>query len=180
MKNVLFMKIARVNVESGPGLRAAPKGDQPLRIAMVYREAFLLTYVWHLTAFFERVCPTGLLVWEYWSYADLAQSTRMAVATKAIRVLDWVVFCQATPEALPSHVQRWAESWPSPEREAQPLVGFFSLTGDDLGSEGKAQAWVRKMARKANRGFVAVRDCLSGARRSVRTSHLQPTRLIYE
>ena len=67
------MKIARVNVESGPGLRAAPKGDQPLRIAMVYREAFLLTYVWHLTAFFERVCPTGLLVWEYWSYADLAQ-----------------------------------------------------------------------------------------------------------
>ncbi len=168
--------------EPGPGLPAASLGNQPLRIVVVNREAFLLTYVWHLTAFFERVWPTGLPVWEYWSYADIAQPSGMAAASEAIRVANWIVFCQATPAALPSHVQRWAENWPSQEREAQTVVGFFSLTGDEAGAESKAQACLRKLARKANWGFVAVRDCLWGARDSVSKglTHLQQTRSIHE
>jgi len=46
--------------EPSPGLHAASEGKQPLRVVMVNNETFVLTYVWHLTAFFERVYPTGL------------------------------------------------------------------------------------------------------------------------
>jgi len=143
---------------------------------MVNREAFVLTYVWHLTAFFERVCPTGLPVWEYWSYSDISQPAGMAAAIEAVRVANWVVFCQETPAALPSHVQRWAESWPSQVREAKALVGFFSITEDDAGPEGEAQAYLRKLTRKANRGFVPVRDCLWGPRSGVLTEITHPQR----
>jgi hypothetical protein len=101
--------------ESGPGLPVASHGSQPLRIVLLNREAFVLTYVWQLTVFFERVCPTGLPVWGCWSYADIARSSEIAAASEAVRVANWVVFCQATPAALPSHVRRWAESWSSQE-----------------------------------------------------------------
>ena len=168
--------------EPGPGLHAPSQSNQPLRIVMVNNEAFVLTYVWHLTVFFERVCPTGLPVWEYWSYADIAQPSGMAAASEAIRMANWIMFCQATPAALPSHVQRWAESWPSWEHEAQTLVGFLSLTGDEAGAESRAQGCLRKLARKANCGFVAVRDCLWGGRDSVlrELTHPQQTRSIHE
>jgi hypothetical protein len=156
------------NPEFGRAMRRASQGNQPLRVVMVYREAFGLTYVWHLTSFFERVCSTRLPAWEFWSYADIAQPPGAAAASDAVRVANWVVFCQATSSALPPHVQRWVESWPSQEREPQALVGFFSLTGNDSGSEGKAPACLRKLARKANRGFVAVQDCVRGARSGAR------------
>ncbi len=161
--------------EGSPGLHPASEASQPVRIMMVNREAFVLTYVWHLTAFFGRVCPVGLPVWECWSYADIARPSGMAAASEAVRAANWVVFCQATQAALPLHIRRWAGSWPFPRREAELLVGFFSLIGDDSGSEGKAQAFLRNLARKAHWGFVAIRDCLWGARpdvpRDLRTSN---------
>jgi hypothetical protein len=162
-------------------MRVASQGNQPLRIVMVNREAFVLTYVWHLTTLFERVSPAARHEWAFWSYADLDQPSEMSAASEAVRVASWVVFCQATPTALPSHVQRWTESWLSQEHEAPAVVGFFALTGDDANSEGKAQARLRKLARDANRAFVAVRDYLWGRSSAVRGfTHPQMTRLTYE
>ena len=149
---------------------------------MVYREAFVMTYAWHLTTFFERARPTGHPEWAFWSYDDIAQPSGMAAASEAVREMEWVVFCQATSEALPSHVQRWAEGWPSPESEAQAFVGFFCVACDGSDSEGKAQECLRKLAYKTSRGFVTIRDGVWADRSSVPRgiAHLQPTRLIYE
>jgi hypothetical protein len=55
------------------GLHQASEGTQKVRIVMVNREAFLLTYVWHLTTFFGRVCPVGLPAWECWSYGEITR-----------------------------------------------------------------------------------------------------------
>jgi hypothetical protein len=168
-------------IKPRPGLSAASQGNRPLRIVMVNREAFVLTYAWHLTRLFERVCHTGLLEWAFWSYADLDQPSELTAASKAVRVANWVVFCQATPSALPSHIQRWAESWLSQERETTAGVGFFTLSGDDTNSEGKAQARLRKLARDANRAFVGVRDYLWGRNGALRElTPPQRTRLPYE
>jgi hypothetical protein len=152
------------NHESNPAM--ASPDTRALRVVLVNREVFVATYVWHLTAFFERVCPRSRIEWACWSCTDLEVPSKMAAASEGVRVANWVIFCQATPSALPAHVQRWAESWPSQEREAKALIGFFSLTGDDEGSEGEAQAFLDQTARKADRGFVAVRDCLWGVKSS--------------
>jgi len=166
--------------KSCPGLHAASQGNQPLRIVMVNREAFVLTYVWHLTELFEQECPTGPLEWAFWSYADLDHPSQTSAASEAVRLANWVVFCQATPSALSSHIQRWAKSWLSQEREAPAVVGFFALTGE-ANSEGKAQARLRKLARDANRAFVAVRDYLWGRNNVLRGfTHSQRARLPYE
>ncbi len=162
-------------------LLAAQKGDQSVRILIVDHEAFLLTYVWHLTTFFERVCPSEQPKWKYWSYAGIAQPLGMATASQAVGTANWVVFCQSTPTALPSYVQRGSESWLSQEREPRASVGFFDLTGDEPGDESKAQVFLRKLARKENRVFVAVRDCLWGDRGTALPCLTHPqTRLRYE
>lgn len=148
--------------QSGLGLPAVSEGDQQLRIVMVTQETFLLTYVWHLTAFFGRVCPKGLLAWKCWSYTDIAEPLEMTAASEAVRLADWVVFCQATPTALPTHVKHWTQSWPAEKPGRDALVGFFSIVGDDSSAEGKAQVYLRTFARNANRTFVAVRDYLWG------------------
>lgn len=149
---------------------------------MVWREALLLTYVWHLTAFFRQLCPSRRPVWEYWSYNDLDTPSVTTAAGEAVREADWVMFCQATPASLPPHVRHWAERWSAPGRETRAFVGFLSLTGDDSGSEEEARACLRKLARKANRRFVVVRDFLSvdqsATLREVR--HLQHARWVYE
>ena len=145
---------------SGPGPDPSSHARQPLRVVMVYREALLLTYVWQITAFFQRVCPTLLPVWEYWSYADIARPPELAAVSEAVRTAKWVTFCQATADALPPHVHCWVESWPNLDHEAPASVAFFSITEVEPGSEGKAQAYLRKMTRKAHRGFVSVRDLL--------------------
>jgi hypothetical protein len=168
--------------ESGVGLNGNSSGTQPLRIVMVWREALLLTYVWHLSAFFAQVCPSRRPDWKYWSYNDLLESPGTSAAAEAVRGADWVMFCQATPAALPPHVRHWAEGWSAPERETRPFVGFLSLTGDDLGSEDEALGCLRKLARKADWRFVAVRDFLSVDRsatlREVR--QLRHARWVYE
>jgi len=164
-----------------PALHVVSQGYQPLRIVMVNREAFVLTYVWHLTTLFERICPAALHEWAFWSYADLDRTSQTSAASEAVRFANWVVFCQATPAGFPSHVQRWAESWLSQKREAPEVVGFFALAGDDANSEGQAQARLRKLARDANRAFVAVRDYLWGRNNVLRGfTHSQRTRLPYE
>jgi hypothetical protein len=147
--------------ESGVGLHGGSSGTQPLRIVMVWREALLLTYVWHLSAFFAQLCPSGRPDWKYWSYNDLLESSGTSAAAEAVRWADWVMFCQATPASLPPHVRHWAEGWSAPERETRAFVGFLSLTGSDSGFEDEALVCLRKLARKADRRFVAVRDFLS-------------------
>ena len=117
---------------------AATRGAPPLRIVVVNREAILLTFVWQLTAFFQRVSPTRLPAWLCWSYADLARTSRVAAATRAVRTADWVVFCQATSKPLPTHVRRWADSWPHRRSAPGPAIGFFSLTTTGFDAEVKS------------------------------------------
>ncbi len=139
---------------------AATRGAPPLRIVVVNREAILLTFVWQLTAFFQRVSPTRLPAWLCWSYADLARTSRVAAATRAVRTADWVVFCQATSKPLPTHVRRWADSWPHRRSAPGPAIGFFSLTTTGFDAEVKTQAYLRDLARSVGRCFIAVRDFL--------------------
>ena len=148
------------NPEISPRPHAASGSDHPLHILLLNRDAFLLTYVWHLTAFFERVCPARLRIWECRSYGDIALTLDMAAISESVRVADWVVFCQATPATLPSHVRRWVESWHTREHNSKAWVGYFVLNNDDLSLEDNTEAYLRKMAQSINRDFVAVCDYL--------------------
>jgi len=71
---------------------------QPTTYLLQYRGG-KMGFVDHLTALFEHVWPTELLEWAFWSYADLDQPSEMTAASEAVRVANWVVFCQATPAA---------------------------------------------------------------------------------
>jgi hypothetical protein len=126
---------------------------------MVHADAFVLTYVWHLTFFFEQLHPKTIPEWASWSHARIKQPSGRAEASRAVRRADWVVFCQATPAALPSHVQRWAQRWLCKEAGVQTTLGLFTLTEDVGGPEGISEAFLRRLAHRAQTAFVNLRDC---------------------
>lgn len=91
-------------------------------------------------------------------------SIRGAAPRYGVHPLRVVLLNRESPvtDVLPRHVERWVEHWAVAEFTAPASIGFFSIAGNDSDFEGKAQSSLRKLARRTNRGFVAVRDLLWG------------------
>lgn len=135
------------------------KAGQPLRIVMVNGDNIVLTYLWHLTVFFCRFFPMALHEWTHWSFADLETPITVGVATGAVAVADWVVFCQATSAPLPPHVQSWIERCLERKGENKATLGLLTLSHDRNGTN-HIQTYLKEAASRTGTRFMNVQDCL--------------------
>lgn len=137
------------------------KAGQPLRIVMVGGDNMVLSYLWRLVPYFDRLFPMALHDWTYWSFADLEKPITATVASGVVAVADWVVFCQLTLAPLPPHVQSWIERCLERQSESKTTLGLLTLSKDRSGAN-PIQTYLQEEASRTGTKFIDVQDCLDG------------------